>query len=424
MRFQAVSLAFAFLLVPLCMSCGDDDDGGGSGSGAVVCGDGVLATTEECEGFALRGATCGDLGYSGGSLRCSDSCTFDESGCSECGNGIAEDDEICDGDDLRGNTCATVFGSGAQGELECTADCSALSDGLCSEPAPAPELSACETDGDCASSLECVSTDVGDYCLEPCSDATGCGVDEFCRVFDTGEGACAPLPTEGERCDEAIGCAGGTDCLGAFNEASVCGETCIPGSRITCGGDTTCVTPPSEPFEVQNGGTCSEAGGNCDSGNGYECVNVGSDRVDFQCARFLGLCSEPRELYTFDGNGPQEAHICDLAEPTAGGRFCSAGGDAFALCYPVFGDAASLGACLALCDDGADGSNDLSCGDGMRCDVPDDVQLYHLDPASTPCRDGNPAGCPGGMDRCLDFGDGAICARASRICVFGDPVPQ
>ncbi len=410
------------LAAVLVVACGDDDGNGGSGN-TVSCGDGILATTEECEGFELRGATCGGMGFSGGTISCTASCTLDTSMCSECGNDIAEDGELCDGSDLRGNSCETQLGEGAGGSLSCTADCAAIIDADCSDPVPAPILNRCDTDSECDTGLACVATDVGGYCLEACALSTECSGDEFCRVFDTGEGACAPLPSAGRRCDESIGCAGESECLSAFGAASVCGQACDP-TATDCDGGLTCANIPAADFELQGSGECSQAGGSCDSVNGFECMNVGTDVAEFACARPTGICATPPTLYEYDGNGPQDEHICDLTEPTAGGRFCAAGGDAYALCYPVFGDLGSLGACVALCDDGADGQGDLDCGSGMRCALPVDQRLFHVDPSTTACDPDGVSRCPNGYDECVDFGDGFVCARASRICVSGDPVPQ
>ncbi len=44
------------------------------------CGDGILQDNEQCEGSNLNGKSCQDLGYSGGTLQCSN-CRFDTSGC-------------------------------------------------------------------------------------------------------------------------------------------------------------------------------------------------------------------------------------------------------------------------------------------------------------------------------------------------------
>ena len=45
------------------------------------CGDGIVDSGENCDGSNLTGNTCASLGYSGGTLSCSSSCTFDTSGC-------------------------------------------------------------------------------------------------------------------------------------------------------------------------------------------------------------------------------------------------------------------------------------------------------------------------------------------------------
>ncbi|MGM0555922.1 MAG: MopE-related protein [Myxococcota bacterium] len=56
------------------------------------CGDGHLATTEECEGFELRGETCESQGFAGGKLTCDENCRLETSDCrNDC------EPEICDG---------------------------------------------------------------------------------------------------------------------------------------------------------------------------------------------------------------------------------------------------------------------------------------------------------------------------------------
>lgn len=46
-----------------------------------VCGNGSKEGTEECDVTALGGATCESLGFTGGTLACTASCTFDTGGC-------------------------------------------------------------------------------------------------------------------------------------------------------------------------------------------------------------------------------------------------------------------------------------------------------------------------------------------------------
>src|SRR5450631_3190081 len=54
---------------------------GGSPGGSGTCGNGVLDSGETCDGSALQGATCAQLGFSGGALGCSSSCQFNASAC-------------------------------------------------------------------------------------------------------------------------------------------------------------------------------------------------------------------------------------------------------------------------------------------------------------------------------------------------------
>ena len=67
------------------------------------CNDGILQTTEACEGFELRGETCESQGFAGGRLRCNDSCGFDTSACFLCGDGIVSGIEMCDGNVIGSN---------------------------------------------------------------------------------------------------------------------------------------------------------------------------------------------------------------------------------------------------------------------------------------------------------------------------------
>lgn len=101
-------------------------------SGCVTCGDGTADGTdpdaadyEECDGDDFRGRDCGDYGFSGGRLTCSN-CGIDTSHCGDepagCGNDAIETGEACDGTDLDGKTCADFDFFG--GRLTCKRDCS------------------------------------------------------------------------------------------------------------------------------------------------------------------------------------------------------------------------------------------------------------------------------------------------------------
>ena len=81
----------------------DDVDAGPSvdaDAGPAACGDGILDPGEECDGADLGGATCTSVpgGYTGGTLACGASCTYDTTGCilPGCGNGEVGPGEECD----------------------------------------------------------------------------------------------------------------------------------------------------------------------------------------------------------------------------------------------------------------------------------------------------------------------------------------
>jgi len=67
------------------VDCECGGGGGGGGGGGPVCGNGVVETGEQCDGGNLNGQTCVGLGFTGGTLACSGSCTFDTSGCTTGG---------------------------------------------------------------------------------------------------------------------------------------------------------------------------------------------------------------------------------------------------------------------------------------------------------------------------------------------------
>jgi len=62
-----------------------------TGPGAV-CGDGTIDPGEDCDGVELGGLGCADVDamFTGGTLACDGSCSFDTSGCSNIANPIVE----------------------------------------------------------------------------------------------------------------------------------------------------------------------------------------------------------------------------------------------------------------------------------------------------------------------------------------------
>ncbi len=104
--------------------CADSDCWGTPECPQAACGNGIADGVEECDGADLKGRTCQQLGYDGGSLACSSDCTLLVSGCTGdpvCGNGLIESGEQCDGDSMGPETCADLGYS--SGVLTCDASC-------------------------------------------------------------------------------------------------------------------------------------------------------------------------------------------------------------------------------------------------------------------------------------------------------------
>jgi hypothetical protein len=59
----------------------DSTLGGANIAASMICGNGTREGTEPCEGADLGGATCETLGYAGGALSCTATCTFETGMC-------------------------------------------------------------------------------------------------------------------------------------------------------------------------------------------------------------------------------------------------------------------------------------------------------------------------------------------------------
>jgi deleted-in-malignant-brain-tumors protein 1 len=84
---------------------------GSPSSCAPVCNNGILTPPEQCDGANLNGASCTSLGYTGGTLGCSNTCQYNTSACTSttCGNGMVDDGETCDdGNQNVGDGCSAV----------------------------------------------------------------------------------------------------------------------------------------------------------------------------------------------------------------------------------------------------------------------------------------------------------------------------
>jgi hypothetical protein len=93
---------------------------------STYCGDGVMNGLEECDGSDFGAVTCGFFGFIGGNLQCTPSCKIDLTACGvepTCGDGVANQlIEECDTFDLNGMNCQMLGYTG--GSLLCDGSCS------------------------------------------------------------------------------------------------------------------------------------------------------------------------------------------------------------------------------------------------------------------------------------------------------------
>lgn len=302
---------------------------GGGGSGAqgnggstpiFVCGDGSLGPEEQCDGGNLAGQSCGSLGFEGGDLGCTSSCTFDTSGCF-LGSGEVVCDDWTDNDldglyDCSDPTECQLLDFCQPGDLPAGEPCSFAGECAANGPDPAcltAELGWpggycsewCQLAVDDCTSGECVDVGVGNglgLCLATCFSDLDCRPGYLCQP---GQNTCFPgsVGEQESLCDDftdddfdsLVDCADPSACQG--------GPSCQPG-----------MLPPGEPCFTHNDcaanegdpacipdffgwpeGYCSEW---CDPGLGDQACPSGSICLEAVPDTFLGLC--------FDLCSPQE----------------------------------------------------------------------------------------------------------------------
>ncbi len=236
-----------------------DFDGGGNVNPDPGCGNDRLEEGEECDGSNLGGYSCEILGFGGGSLACSSSCTFEVSGCGgseDCGNGSVEEGEECDGSNLAGMDCWMMGFAG--GSLSCTSACR-LETNMCTsfegcgngmvefgEECDDANTAPCDgCDGQCR--MEYCGNGVVD-CNEQCDDGNfqpGDGCSATCQTeWQCGDGICDAVA--GETCancpsDCCNQCGNGVlepgageECDGADLGGAVCEDHCYAGGTLGC----------------------------------------------------------------------------------------------------------------------------------------------------------------------------------------------
>ncbi len=234
-----------------------------------TCGNGVIEGGEECDAADLGGASCGDLGCSGGGVACSASCTLDYSACTGCpscdNDGICaagEDCTSCPGDCVSGSgaACGNGLCEAADGEdcLSCPQDCRGKTSGK-------PSDRFCCGDGDGPGPLACsdpICTSGGYRCSNVAAVPSCCG-DALCEGIEDGfncELDCGPPPSCGDAsCDPGEdSCSCTTDCGSPPAIELSCTDAadddcdglvdCL--DEADCGDSPACSTPSCRPAEA------------------------------------------------------------------------------------------------------------------------------------------------------------------------------
>ena len=164
-----------------------------------ACGDGKLDMGESCDcgdmactPAQLGGIDCTGLpspkgtAFGGGTLACNPpSCTHNTTGCTYCGDGKRNGAEACDGADLAGATCASQGFTG--GSLSCSATCSFNTGGcmtvVCGDAMCQPGEDSCNCPSDCVQ-----NPNACDPCECGSMNGGNCACDPFCLAF----GDCCP----------------------------------------------------------------------------------------------------------------------------------------------------------------------------------------------------------------------------------------
>ncbi len=239
----------------------------------TLCGNTFIDTGEDCDTANLNGNTCTSIpgGFIGGSLACDNTCHFDTSSCTvapDCGNGNIDGTEDCDGSNLNGNSCTTIPGGFSGGTLACSISCT-FDTTNCTAPPLCPNGtidSGEDCDGSNLNGKTCTTIPGGFTggslaCSSSCTfDTTNCTAPPLCPngTIDSGED-CDGSDLNGKTCTTlGLGFDGGTlSCNGScqFN-TSACTSTCsgsLPAHAEIC--PNTPATDPSYTYALV--ATCS-----------------------------------------------------------------------------------------------------------------------------------------------------------------------
>ncbi|MEE8410182.1 MAG: hypothetical protein V3T05_11290 [Myxococcota bacterium] len=228
----------------------------------VSCGDGTRTPGEECDyngtpsNFAdddLGGAACADFFFSGGTLGCTTSCTFDLSLCTGgCGNGVVDGSELCDGIDLASETCATLGYDAGLG-LVCSADCAFDTSACTSTSCPTcPTGAYCSIDTNYICECPIYQTACSSGCLSLLTDPLNCG--SCGHACQSGE-ACSAGQCKSDCPQPLVNCDG--RCVDPQTDSSYCGASGDCGVTTGSAGDD-CIAD-FDPDQICLSGACAPA---------------------------------------------------------------------------------------------------------------------------------------------------------------------
>jgi len=447
------------LLLVLAAGCRGEDLTTTPTAVAVSCGNGVVEGSERCDGANLDRASCAVLGFTAGTLTCSDTCNFDTSACESpnCGTDTIETPETCDGSALDGEGCTTQ--GFTAGTLLCRANCTGFDTTGCT---------LCGDDVREGSEL-CDGIDRGgEDCLSQGGDGGVLACNSTCDAFDTNgcfgcgndrvEGAevCDGSDHDSEDCSTQGFVGGLLDCSGACDAFVTtgcfrCGNGTVDGNDLCDGNDldgeecstqgftagTLACNPACDGFVTGDCTECSnniaETGELCDGTDraGEDCVSQGAAGGTLACN---GTCDGFITTGCFGcGNDLVEGtEVCDGTD--LDGEDCSTQGS--------FTDGTLV--CNGNCD-GFITTGCTECGNDTveGAEVCDDTDLDGEDCSSQGFRDGALAcnsGCTGfdasacsdevctdlwdnDSDGLVDCEDPTTCQGVHPVCMPGAGLP-
>jgi len=233
-----------------------------------VCGDNVKNGTDECDGTDFGTATCQSLGFDGGTLSCSGSCTIATTGCFyNCGNGSIDTGEDCDGSNLNGTACTDLgFDSGT---LSCSSSCTFVTS-------------------------QCVTETCGNGSIDTGEDCDGSNLNgKTCQSlgFDSGTLSCSSTSCtfNTTQCVTET-CGNGTldmgeQCDGSNLNGKTCQSQGFDSGTLSCNtgsctfNTSACTLNTCGNGSINNGEQCDDGdtnagdgcGGNCQIEEGYTC---------------------------------------------------------------------------------------------------------------------------------------------------------